>query len=214
MLNAVLLAAMLGSAPVEKDSNPVALSERSESNGPAADAPTAVAQPSAQNRKASFFRLFGIGAATTMVITPVSMALGAWIGTWSSSIAILVPSLLLLIIVPPLVTTLVEWALGNALWGPGTFKIGWSLAMGLVVQLALVVISVFVGVPGATIPGIAVFTAIDMVLLGGVSSGLMWVTRVEPSATLATRMERDQGGSVGSMDLPRAPAAALGTVRF
>jgi hypothetical protein len=125
-----------------------------------------------------------------------------------------VPALVLLIAVPPLVTALVQWALGNALWGQGTFKLGWSILTGLLVQAALVVISVFVGVPGATVPGIAIFTAIDMVLLGGVSSGVMWVTRVEPMATASTRLEREQGGSAGSIDLPRAPAAALTTVRF
>ena len=173
-----------------------------------------VVVPSSQNRKASFFRLFGIGAATTMVVTPLSMALGAWVGTWSSNLYVaLIPSLLILIAIPPIVTALVEYALGNALWGKGTFKLGWSLLTGILVQVALVVISVFVGIPGATLPGIAIFTLFDIVLMGGSTSGMMWATKVEPTATVAARDERERGGSAGVMDLPRAPAAAM-TVRF
>lgn len=168
-----------------------------------------------RKRPGSFFRLFGIGAATTMVVTPASMALGAWIGTWSNNLyAALIPAILLVVLVPPLVTALVEHALGNALWGKGTFKLGWSLVSGFLVQAALVVICVFAGLPGATVPGIAIFTALDVVLLAGTTSGVMWATRIEPMATVASRDEIERGGSAGSTDLPRAPAAALTTVRF
>ena len=141
--------------------------------------PPSLSQPNVQPRKASFFRLFGIGAATTMVVTPLSMALGAWIGTWTSNLyAALIPSLLIIMAVPPIVTALVEYALGNLLWGAGTFKLGWSLLTGILVQVALVVISVFVGIPGATLPGIAIFTLFDIVLMGGSTSGMMWATKV------------------------------------
>ena len=179
-------------------------------------APTtpSLTQPNVQPRKASFFRLFGIGAATTMVITPLSMGLGAWIGTLSSNLyAALIPSLLIIMLVPPIVTALVEYGLGNLLWGAGTFKIGWSLLTGILVQVALVVISVFVGIPGATLPGIAIFTLFDIVLMGGSTSGIMWATKIEPTTTVAVRDERERGGSAGVMELPRAPAAAM-TVRF
>jgi hypothetical protein len=173
-----------------------------------------LSQPTVQPRKASFFRLFGIGAATTMVITPLSIGLGAWVGTWSSNLyAAVIPSLLIIMLVPPIVTALVEYGLGNLLWGKGTFKIGWSLVTGLLVQVALVVICALVGLPAAAPPGAAIFTLFDIVLLAGSTSGVMWATKVEPTATVATRDEREGRGSVGSMDLPRAPAAAM-TVRF
>jgi hypothetical protein len=173
-----------------------------------------LSQPTVQPRKASFFRLFGIGAATTAVITPLSLGLGAWIGTWSSNLyAALIPALLIAMLVPPIVTALVEYGLGNLLWGKGTFKLGWSLLTGILVQVAMVVISVFVGIPAGTPVGAFVFTLFDIVLMGGSTSGIMWATKVEPTATVANRDEREGRGSVGSMDLPRAPAAAM-TVRF
>lgn len=178
------------------------------------DAPT-VSHPSASNRKGSFFRLFGIGAATTMVVTPATMALAAWVGTWSSNLfATLIPSLLLLIVVPPLVTSLVQTALGNALWGKGTFKVGWPLVSGILMQAALVVVTLFIGLPGATVPGIAIFTGIDMFLMAGTTSGVMWATRIEPMSTAVSRAELERGGSAGLTDFPRAPAAAFSTVRF
>lgn len=183
--------------------------------GPAKDDSPRLVQPSASNRKGSFFRLFGIGAATTMVVTPATMALAAWMGTWSSNLyAALIPSLLLLIVVPPLVTSLVQTALGNALWGEGTFKLGWPLLSGMLMQAALVVLTLFIGLPGATVPGIAIFTGIDMILMAGTTSGVMWATRIEPMATAASRAELERGGSAGLTDFPRAPAAAFSTVRF
>lgn len=195
---------------------------RAESVAPAADAPAVApaesSPPSAaalvNPSKPSLFRLFGIGAATTLVVTPASMALGAWVGTWSNSfVAAALSGLLIVALIPPLAVVLVEYALGNRLWGQGTFKLGWPLAAGIAIQLALVVVTALLGLPGSTIPGIAIFTAMDLVLLGGATSGVMFVTRVEPMATVAQR--KDAGlGSAGDIDLPRAPAAALMTARF
>lgn len=211
----LLAAPALAAEPAASRPNDAANTSAAAFEAPKAAAPSARLVPARPTQvPPTWGRLFGIGVVATALVTPGAMALGAWIGTWSNNLYLaLIPSMLVVGLVPPVAVVLLEMAVGNALWGSRFLRVPGALLASIGVQLALVVAAVLLGLPGTTVPGIALFTLLDVVLLGGVSSGVMWLNRVEPQAPVAERPGTPPG-TAGTSALPKTPTLSVVSASF
>jgi len=120
---------------------------------------------------------FLAGAAAAAVTVPLTVALGTWMGSLSNHlVGATLPALILLLALPPLIVTGVAYWAGNAIV-PGSAKFSPAVFAALGVQALALVVTVAIGASSHDIGAIAAFTGAEMILLPGIVSGMMHLTR-------------------------------------
>ena len=120
---------------------------------------------------------FLAGAAAAAVTVPVTVALGTWLGSLSNNlVGAALPSLLLLLALPPLVVTGVAYWAGNAA-SPGSARFGPAAGAAIGLQVLTLIATVAIGASSRDLGAVAAFTGAEMLLLPGVVAGVMHATR-------------------------------------
>lgn len=128
--------------------------------------------------------LAGFGAAAVMV--PATLALGQEIGKHPSNyLAAALPTLLMLMTLPPAAVTVTEYFLGNHLKkGQMRFHPAFWTAIG--VQLVTMVVAIAARATTHDLSDASAFAAIDSVILPGTVTLMLYLTRRKPATKAAT----------------------------
>ena len=112
--------------------------------------------------------MFAGGAGAAVVSVPVALYLGSLMGTWSNQLlAAALPSLLLVVLLPPVTVTLTEWWVVKAVTGRApSLRPAFWWALGA--QVLALVGGVALGVNTGNPTSVALFTAAEAVVLPGV----------------------------------------------
>jgi hypothetical protein len=122
----------------------------------------------------------GAGVAAAAVSVPASIALGSWAGTLTNSLPLAgLGGLLIATLLPPSAVTFAAWLAGN-LGGPERFR--WSPALWVAagVSVASFVAAGLLGLNANEGGSVAVYTAVQAVLLPAAAVGAMQLTAAPP----------------------------------
>lgn len=124
--------------------------------------------------------LLASGAFAALLSTPVALVVGAGLGSLSNNLyAALVPSLLTVLLVPPLAVVITEWMVAERS-GRGRFRLIPTLLVTLVAQAGIIAAGIFLGANGTSGSGIAVMTLASAVVLPTVATAMLKVTERPP----------------------------------
>ncbi|MGQ0508710.1 MAG: hypothetical protein ACT4TC_25700 [Myxococcaceae bacterium] len=148
--------------------------------GETMDNPTTVQlRPS---EKVSFGLQLGVTLGAGVVSVPLALGLATWLGSLSNSLIwSALPSLLSMALIPPTLTTLVAWWLGN--WvNPGRFGFWAPWVVSCAVNVVALIVGGFAGISVGVPVRLLLFSVIDGVLVGGASAATMrlWAERARP----------------------------------
>lgn len=150
----------------------------------ATDAPTPVTLTPTRPR-VGFAPLLGVGAGIGVAAAAGGVLLGAGLGVLSNHLlgALLPGALLANLLVPPLVTALAMWGLGN-LGAPGRFS-PWLPLLGAFVANAALYLVVGLAVPFAVAwsnpLALLLYAVLDGVLMAGATGGAMALVETRPA---------------------------------
>ncbi len=152
-------------------------------DAPAADppaAPAVVAAPAALDLADLGLR-YGAGVAAGVVVVPLSLALGTWLGTTSSNlVAAALPALLVVLILPPVAMTLGPWWAGNRL-EEGSARLRPALWVAAGVHLAVFVAALLLGASSRDLGEGALVVGADALLVPLAVTATMHWTRPPPA---------------------------------
>ncbi len=123
------------------------------------------------------------GAGAAVVAVPATLALSAWVGSLSSNLVLAgAPALVLLLMLPPLAVTGVQWLVGNLLQ-PGSVTFQPAVWVGLGVHVLAVVGAIALGATVDRLGDAALFTLVEaLVLPTAVALTLRATSPVAPSS--------------------------------
>ncbi len=125
------------------------------------------------------------GAASAAVTVPLTLLVATWLGGLSSNLVwALVPSLLVLLALPPLVVTGASYWAANAA-SPGAVRFWPAFGATVAAQAAIVVVATLIGVSSRDVGAVAALTGVEMVVLPGVNAGTSYLTRPQPMPSLS-----------------------------
>lgn len=129
----------------------------------------------------------GAGVTAAAVSVPVSIALGAWVGTLTNSLPVAaLAGLIVATLLPPPAVTFAAWLAGN--WG-GPERFSWSPALWVAagVSVASFVAAGFLGLNANEGGSIALYTAVEALLLPAAAVGTMHLTAARPASSSSAR---------------------------
>lgn len=130
------------------------------------------------------------GAGAALVAVPATLALSAWVGSLSHELGMAAaPAMLLLLALPPLVVTGVQWAVGNWL-RPGSARLQPAVWVSLGVHALVVTGAVLLGATVHNLGDAALFTLVEVLLLPTASALTMRATAPAVLASPARTLER------------------------
>jgi hypothetical protein len=134
--------------------------------------------------------MFAAGAGAAIVTVPATIALGTWLGSLSSNlIGAILPSMLLLAIIPPLAITAAAWLVGDLIQ-KDSVRFGPAFGVAVALQVAGIVIAAVTGVSSANAGSMAAFTAAEALVLPLGASLMMTFVR-NPAKPLLAAEPRD-----------------------
>ncbi|MFE8603639.1 hypothetical protein [Archangium violaceum] len=132
----------------------------------------------------------GTGAGAAVVAVPATLALSAWVGSLSSDLVLAAaPAMVLLLAVPPLAVTGVQWLVGNALH-PGSVRFQPAVWVALGVHVLAVTGAVLLGATVDDLGDAALFTLVEALVLPTAVTLTMRATAPVPPPTLSRVPER------------------------
>lgn len=127
----------------------------------------------------------GAGVAGGLLSVPVAIYLGQWFGSLSNSIiGAAIPTFLCLGLIPPLITTLAAWAVGN--WHEwGTYRFWPAAGAAFVVNALALVVAGFAGVNTLSVGSVLLFALVDGLFMSGAATATMrlWPLKQPPNAS-------------------------------
>jgi len=126
-----------------------------------------------------------VNGAMAVVVVPVSLLAGVWVGSLSSkTVLAALPALLIVAVVPPLCVVGAEAWVGQR-FAPGRMRWGRTVGVALGVQVLLLGGAVWAGASARKLGEATVLTLVEAAVL---ATGVTWVAR--PSAASGSSPER------------------------